>query len=155
MHRFPLPNCLLLVHVEVGVCAGSVQLCLFANRLQYPTRKAIWIRTACLTAAQRFSLKPAGSRWINRTQRYRLNTCLWYSSLFPSVRTWSPQHCYATAPWSHTNSCKLSPLPTLITNTLKICTCAVEPSTVRCLWTSSEKPWKDNSWKNPGLTHSL
>lgn len=53
----------------------SVQLCLFANRLQYPTRKAIWIRTVCLAAAQRFSLKPAGSRWINRTQRYRLNPC--------------------------------------------------------------------------------
>lgn len=54
---------------------GSVQLCLFANRRQFPTRKAIWIRTACLAAAQRFSLKPAGSRWINRTQRYRLNPC--------------------------------------------------------------------------------
>lgn len=53
----------------------SVQLCLFANRLQSPTRKAIWIRTVCLAAAQRFSLKPAGSRWINRTRRYRLSPC--------------------------------------------------------------------------------
>lgn len=53
----------------------SVQLCLFANRLQFPTRKAIWIRTVCLAAAQRFSLKPAGSRWINRTRRYRLSPC--------------------------------------------------------------------------------
>lgn len=50
-------------------------MCLFANRLQSPTRKAIWIRTVCLAAAQRFSLKPAGSRWINRTQRYRLSPC--------------------------------------------------------------------------------
>lgn len=54
---------------------GSVQLCLFANRRLFPTRKAIWIRTACLAAAQRFSLKPAGNRWINRIQRYRLNPC--------------------------------------------------------------------------------
>jgi len=70
-----------LVGVEVGLWEGSVQLCLFANRLLFPTRKAIWIRTACLAAAQRFSLKPAGSRWINRTQRYRLNpvhrSCFW------------------------------------------------------------------------------
>lgn len=58
-----------------GIWGGSVQLCLFANRRLFPTRKAIWIRTACLAAAQRFSLKPAGNRWINRIQRYRLNPC--------------------------------------------------------------------------------
>lgn len=71
----PPHDCPVFICVEAGIREGSVQLCLFANRLLYPTRKAIWIRTACLAAAQRFSLKPAGNRWINRTQRYRLNPC--------------------------------------------------------------------------------
>lgn len=75
----------------------SVQLCLFANRLQFPTRKAIWIRTVCLAAAQRFSLKPAGSRWINRTRRYRLSPC----------SECHPCNCFAVLLHPH----RLSPLP--------------------------------------------
>lgn len=117
-----------LVRVEVGPRDGSVQLCLFANRRLYPTRKAIWIRTACLAAAQRFSLKPAGSRWTNRTQRYRLNPCRTHSpgrtgisSFKSSPSLWAA----AAAAW------EFSSLRFIRLSCFKIGTCAYEPS-ARC-----------------------
>lgn len=118
-HQCPAFTC-----VAGGIWGGSVQLCLFANRLLYPTRKAIWIRTVCLAAAQRFSLKPAGSRWINRTQRYRLNPCQSLILLLGwDVHDWSSPAASAHVPLLVT----YLPCTLLVSHTLNISTCASEP----------------------------
>lgn len=121
-HHRPVSVCM-----EAGIREGSVQLCLFANRLLYPTRKAIWIRTACLAAAQRFSLKPAGSRWINRTQRYRLNPC---KSLVLPVGWDIDNSSYPTAFGRVPLLVNYLPCVSLVSRTLNISTCAYEPSAV-------------------------